>query len=91
MLSDKARKTVEEMCYSLDMSGLEELDRIVRRAYEVRVQRELERWRPGQDVRVNLGDKGRSRGKIVTVNKSSVTVDLGGRRVRVGPRDLVSA
>lgn len=85
MLTERARTMVDQMCASLDKDALAEVLRIARGYYDARARKELEQWRKGQRVEVKLSASERAQGTIISVNSSTLTIDLGRRRIRCRP------
>jgi hypothetical protein len=75
------------MCEAMDKDALVEALGIVRAAYDTRLRREMEKWHANQEVLVKI-DETYVRGKIRSVNKNTVTVDLGRKTIRVAPSAL---
>ena len=87
MLNANARKVIVDLCAVLDRKGLEEIMELVKIQYDLKIRKELEEWVPGQRVLVKVGN-GRLKGVILSVNRQTITVDIGKRRVRVQPQLL---
>lgn len=85
MLTDRAKAMIEELCSSADAGALVEIVKIVKKHYNDKLRRSLDGWRPGQVVEVRMSPTETVRGTIVNVNKRTMTVDLGRRKVRISP------